>query len=90
VKRGGKIALGCVGLFILVCGVSLWGAWAATGRGAAIYKMMGYIALSCDNNERAAEYFARGIDRQPNNAGLHLYRGYALGESGNTADDGRQ
>jgi tetratricopeptide (TPR) repeat protein len=84
-KRGWKIALGCLGVCILALVLALWGLWAALGRGAVVYRALGDMEMSSRNEKRAAAYYERALKRRPNDPTLHLKRGDALAEAGKKA-----
>lgn len=84
-KRGWKIALGCLGVCIVALVLALWGLWAALGRGAVVYRALGDMEMSAGNGKRAAAYYERALKRRPNDPTLHLKRGDALAEAGKKA-----
>jgi len=84
-KRGWKIALGCLGLSLAAFLLALWGLWAVLGRGAVVYRALGDLEVSSGNEKRAAAYYERALKRRPNDATLHAKRGDALAEAGKKA-----
>ena len=85
-SRTGKSCLLCVVLGLVLCGLAVWAAWLATGRGAPAYRLLAWHSEDRGDYPRAVRYWRKAVRGQPKDADLRHDLASALQQVGRKQD----
>ncbi len=82
-SRMWKVAIAWALGVLIVGGLGLWRLWVGTGRGAPLYREIGWMCMEYANDpEAAAAWYGKAVRLKPRDATLRMDLGEALAEFG--------